>query len=74
METLSIPPASLRHIVPVEVAKRIAKSRALMKSGNFNGVVDEINKLFEYMLRDAFVKHGDDYERNGPILDTQKEK
>ena len=61
METLSIPPASLRFNVPAEIAERIAKSKALMKSGNFNGVVDEINKLFEYILRDAFIKHGNSY-------------
>ena len=54
MEILSTPPASLRQIVPKEVAGRMAKAKALMKSGNFNGVVDEVNKLFENVLRDAF--------------------
>jgi len=63
MEILSTPPVSLSYTIPPDLAERIVKVKLLMKSQDFGSAIDEVNKLFEYLLRNEFKKkYQDDYE------------
>ncbi len=50
-EILNTPSYLLRAHISPEIAGRLIEIRSELNSGNFDGVMNKTNKLFEYMLR-----------------------
>lgn len=65
VEILSTPPLSIRAIVPPRYASTLARARIMLDQGNFNGVIDMTNILFEDILKGAIE------EKLGKKLDSK---
>lgn len=51
---LKLPPGMLRANIPPEISVRLIQTRFLLSEGNYSGVIDNVTKLFEYILKKEF--------------------